>query len=68
MLCITMRKGDYVILGDSIVIQVEQISNERAHLNINAPPGGCCPPGRGVGARRRQASRLRETMIPVSSG
>ncbi len=37
MLCITMRKGDYVTLGDSIVIQVEQISNERAHLNINAP-------------------------------
>lgn len=37
MLCITMRKDDYITLGDSIVIQVEQLNNERVHLNINAP-------------------------------
>ncbi len=37
MLCITMRKGDYITLGDNIVIQVEQLKGERVHLNINAP-------------------------------
>lgn len=37
MLCITMRKDDYITLGDSIVIQVEQLNDERVHLNINAP-------------------------------
>lgn len=37
MLCITMRKGDYITLGENIVIQVEQLNSERVHLNINAP-------------------------------
>ena len=37
MLCITMRRGDYITIGDDIVIQIDQLSDERAHVNINAP-------------------------------
>lgn len=37
MLCITMRKGDYITLGENIVVQVEQLNSERVHLNISAP-------------------------------
>jgi len=32
-----MRRGDYVTIGDDIVIQIDQLNNERAHLTINAP-------------------------------
>jgi len=37
MLCITMKRGDYVAIGDDIVIQIDKINNERVHLTINAP-------------------------------
>ncbi len=37
MLCITLRKGDYVTIGDDVVVQIEQLGGERVHLNISAP-------------------------------
>lgn len=37
MLCITMRRGEYITLGDDIVIQVERLNSERVHLNVSAP-------------------------------
>ena len=37
MLCITMRRGDYVTIGDDIVIQIDRMNEERVHVNINAP-------------------------------
>jgi len=37
MLCITMRRGDYVAIGDGIVVQIEYLNNERVHLAIDAP-------------------------------
>ena len=37
MLCITMRGGDYFTVGDKIVVQLERLSGDRAHLIINAP-------------------------------
>jgi len=37
MLCITMKRGDYVTIGDGIVIQVDRLNDERVHVNIQAP-------------------------------
>lgn len=37
MLCITLRKGDYLTIGNDVVIRLEQLGEERAHLAIDAP-------------------------------
>ncbi|MCI8914367.1 MAG: carbon storage regulator [Lawsonibacter sp.] len=37
MLCITMRKGDYFLIGKDIVVQLDTLSGSRVHLTINAP-------------------------------
>ena len=37
MLCITMRGGDYFTIGAEIVVQLERLSGDRAHLVIHAP-------------------------------
>ena len=37
MLCITMRRGEYVTVDGDTVILVDQLSGERAHLTIHAP-------------------------------
>lgn len=37
MLCISLRAGDYFIVGDSTVVQYDRLSGERVHLTVNAP-------------------------------
>lgn len=37
MLCITMRCGDYFVVGDDTVIQLDQLGPDRVHLTIHAP-------------------------------
>ena len=37
MLCITMRKVDYFLIGKDIVVQLDTLSGSRVHLTINAP-------------------------------
>ncbi len=39
MLCITMKRGEYFTVDGETVILFEQLSGERAHLTIHAPPG-----------------------------
>lgn len=36
MLCITMKRGEYFKVGDT-VIRLDQSSSERVHLTIDAP-------------------------------
>ena len=37
MLCISMRAGDYFVVGGSTVIQFERQTGDRVHLIVNAP-------------------------------
>lgn len=37
MLCITMRAGDYVTLGQDTVVQFERLNGDRARIMIHAP-------------------------------
>jgi len=37
MLCLTLVQGEYVTIGDNIILQYERTVGERCRLTINAP-------------------------------
>ena len=37
MLCISMKAGDYFVVGGSTVIQFDRLTGDRVHLTVNAP-------------------------------
>lgn len=37
MLCISIRPGEYVTMGENIVVQFDHLGGDRAYLNIQAP-------------------------------
>ena len=55
MLCITMRKGEYLTIGDHVVIQLDRLTAERAHMTISAPRE--IPILRGKGLEREGGER-----------
>lgn len=37
MLCLTLNQGEYMTIGDNIVVQIDQVSGDRCKLVVNAP-------------------------------
>ena len=37
MLSLQLRDGEYMTIGDNVVIQLQQVSGNRCRLTINAP-------------------------------
>lgn len=37
MLCISMKAGEYFVIGEDTVVQYDRLSGDRVHLTINAP-------------------------------
>lgn len=37
MLCISMKAGEYFVIGEKTVVQYDRLSGDRVHLTINAP-------------------------------
>lgn len=57
MLKISLTPGEYLTIGDNIVVQLYRSEGGRSYLAIDAPPGDSHCTGRGAGAGRRPASR-----------
>ena len=58
MLCITMKRGEYFTVDGETVILFEQLSGERAHLTIHAPPERGDRTRCGAGAQWKSAAPL----------
>lgn len=37
MLCLNLNQGEYITIGDRVVVQVDRLSGERCKLVVNAP-------------------------------
>ena len=37
MLCLNLMPGEYMTIGDSVVVQLDRIAGDRCKLMINAP-------------------------------
>ena len=45
MLCLTLNQGDYMTIGDNVVIQLDHITGDRCKVVIHAPPRDLCCAG-----------------------
>ena len=59
MLCLNLNQGEYLTIGDKVVVQLDRISGDRCKLVIQAPKQVTVLRGGGAGADGRKAARLR---------
>ena len=68
MLCITMRKGDYFLIGKDIVVQLDTLSGSRVHLTINAPKDVPIVRGASAALNRITCSIISAVATPCGGG